>query len=323
MPAAATISGANPLNVSQGLKKGEEGEKDEVGGLWFFGSKNFTLGAAQVGTSGTTNVYAMGSGTLFINAQKGFGYGYYNDVNKYGSGTVVVHEDSNNSEFTALFTVHQGTLQIDGTMKAGDAGRAPGSILVDTGATLSGKGYIEPAKFNVNGTFNPNDMTVKAYWMDLRWEPYIAWDIKTAVPINMKTDSTFMVDFKLGGTALTLLDCDQEVGVSGLSLLDGPVTLHLNDLEEGSMTLVDYAGGNSILGEFANITTDVFGNFGNGVETISNVFEYTNGSGGIIEINYATGLMTVSGELTPIPEPTTWALMIGGLGALALLRRRK
>ena len=158
---------------------------------------------------------------------------------------------------------------------------------------LSGYGTIDASSFQVSGTFNPTGMTVRT------------WD---EVAIEMADQSTFQVDFSLG-TALTI------TGGMGLTLL-GDVTLDISGMLSSTAADIVLVDG-SVSGWFSSITTNVgdFDLFSSSATEAVYTFE-----GNTITLTKDDVKLYMG---VTVPEPTTWALMIGGMGALALLRRRR
>jgi len=129
--------------------------------------------------------------------------------------------------------------------------------------------------------------------------------------VDFKASSTFNVQFELG---LTLHDTMSLA--SGVTLdLEGFTGWLVDNAENiGEVTkLATFIGGTDFLGaaKFTNLTLD-----GSAEGFDGSQFVYGEGKYNIYSDN--TGLY-----LEVVPEPTTWALLVGGLGVLALMRRRR
>jgi len=232
---------------------------------------------------------------------------------KYGAGKMIIDES-----MTALVygghgqTVHveEGILQMDGQLRA-RPGSEPGNWRVADSGTLTGKGLIEAATFKVEagGVFSPNGMEVQMY--DLNWG---AGGARYGTTLNMQTGSIFQIDvgeFSISNPALKITE-------GTMNLAEG-VTLVLTGINDPT--------GITSLGIDADFNGTYFTKIKAGLteltlnldESSGDVYVYTDKFNNRIEIDYVTKGMSVQGDL--VPEPTTWALMVGGLGVLALLRR--
>jgi len=97
----------------------------------------------------------------------------------------------------------------------------------------------------------------------------------------------------------------------------GSITLNLDGpFVEGMMTLLDatHSVTNLSAFSFADITV--------GGKEVTWDDDAWVGGGIRFKVNYSADAITLN-IVEVIPEPGTWALIIGGLGALTLLRRRK
>jgi hypothetical protein len=125
------------------------------------------------------------------------------------------------------------------------------------------------------------------------------------------------------GTGVLLNDRDtdiflQEVGGGAFALTSFDIAAAFNNSPGNAFVVSGYLGGNLVgtvvgaLGEFAT-----FGGFGN-VDYV--VFDGTGGGGGFELDN-----IVLDGAMAgAVPEPTTWAMMVGGLALVgASMRRRK
>ncbi len=109
---------------------------------------------------------------------------------------------------------------------------------------------------------------------------------------------------------LTTLSAFDLLNISGSATLGG--TLALNCLGAcsfaagDSFTILDAAG--SLTGSFASITLSGFG---------SGAFSV------LYDAPTASVRLLVTSAVTPVPEPQTWALLLGGLGVVGWWRKRR
>jgi hypothetical protein len=112
---------------------------------------------------------------------------------------------------------------------------------------------------------------------------------------NLTLSSTAVSNFEINGTAPSLFD-----RIVGVNLMTFGGTLNLTTGYTAALgDSVQLFSANTYSGTFSSITG-------------------TNLGGGLSwSFNAANGTITV------IPEPTTWAMLMGGLAALILFRRRR
>ena len=132
--------------------------------------------------------------------------------------------------------------------------------------------------------------------------------------VDMKPGSAFNVEFSLGG--LMTIQGD-------MNLLGADITLNFAGFTDFEDFLASpYFSGDEA--RFANLLGDFTGSNFAELKVGSDTFNLTAGSFTIGEDVYTVGQNGNGLYLTvePVPEPTTWALLAGGLGVLALMRRR-
>ena len=223
-------------------------------------------------------------------------------LTKWGAGTLVWNGNGTRSNIH----VQEGTLIWTGETSyiiyEGDGLPYYGGLIrVEAGATLIASGVSRTASvnpstgLNVSGTLYARGLTTEI------GASYI------------KDGATLRVDFSLGSPALI---------ANTMTYFMDDVTLDIQNIATGSMTVLDglyslgYTGANN---GFANVTLG--GSMGTEVD-LSGKYDLVSLDGlWGLNVIYGANSIVVNAEF--IPEPTTWALMVGGLGALALLRRRR
>jgi autotransporter-associated beta strand protein len=226
--------------------------------------------------------------TAGINAGGGTG-----SMLKTGSGTLRL---TGNNGYSGGTTVSQGTLLVNNTT---GSGTGSGTVDVSSGATLGGTGKINGA-VNVTGVLAPG----------------ASIESLGSGTLSFSNGSAFNYEINTSTVA-----ADLQFVTGGLNLA-GTVTLNLTDL--GSLaaltlgtkfTLISYTGtwDGDVFSGYADESTF---NFANNQWRI-NYNDTTGGANFSSDQTGANGFVT----MTVIPEPR--AALLGGLGLLALLRRRR
>lgn len=347
-------SGSGTLNLAVGNVNGQSDSRYDLGGSWtaFTGTVNFNATTASSGarlfmnggsfngdlsnaivnisgtgansmavagrffTNGTINIGALsgdagailqtasasGAGTYAIGA-KGLNTTYAGviqngasalSINKVGSaGTLTLTGDST---YTGATTVSAGTLLVNGSLgntavsvnNGGKLGGSDGVIgLVAASVTVNSGGTLAPG--NSAGTLTVNGST------------------------TLNSNSTYAFEYTGGGSAADLLD------VNGTLNINEGALLSLTDLGTFSMgdkfTLFAYE---SLLGSFTAYADGQAYSI-NGGDWLFNYNDSNAGlNGGTVSGAEGSGFITI----TAVPEPSA-ALLVGGLGVLSLLRRRR
>lgn len=187
--------------------------------------------------------------------------------------------------YTGTTIVSAGTLVVNGSLAAGSA------VTVDSGATLGGNGTIG-GNVTVAGNLNPGN------------SPGIL-----TVDGDLTLQSTATTTMEITGT--TSGTFDQVVGINAMTL-DGALVLSLTGTYgTASWDLFDFA---SETGNFASITLS-----GSYSGILSRTGDLWTGNIGGQDWTFSQ----LTGDLSVVPEPSTWALLAGGLTVVMVLRRRR
>jgi autotransporter-associated beta strand protein len=189
-------------------------------------------------------------------------------------------------------TVTGGKLLVNGTMNVTT------TVGVSSGATLGGSGTVGGAiTVNNGGTLSPGNSAGQ-------------FNVSTSLALAA-TSNTFM---ELGGTTLGTGFDNVTIDVAGALTYGGNlsvVNLGLYDMDAASFTYDLFSLGATTGGSFASVTVNSI--------LLSNSGGLWTGING--DVNYSFAQSTGDLTVTVIPEPA--AALLGGLGVLALLRRRR
>jgi autotransporter-associated beta strand protein len=270
---------------SQGMIAGGSGNYTlELGSLSGVANSLFRGGNVATGTT-TLQVGNLDANTDFAGSIAN-GATKILAFNKVGSGIQTL---SGASTYTGVTTVSSGTLLVNGSL--GNT-----AVTVESGATLGGSGGVvglTSASITVaaGGTLGPG-----------------ASAGTLSVNGNVTIDGVFAYEYDGATSSADLLD------VNGTLMLNS-ATLTLSDLFGNSYNMGDkftLAAYDTLIGTFSGYADDTAYVFGGG-EWLINYNDDTAGLNGGAGSNFIT--------MTAIPEPS--ASLIGGLGMLALLRRRR
>jgi autotransporter-associated beta strand protein len=213
-------------------------------------------------------------------------------ITKNGAGTLTL---SSTSSFTGATTVAGGTLVISGNISTSSL------TTVNSGATLSGSGTVGAAV--INGTLavgnSPGQM-----------------NFTNTVDLNgitvMEIDGTSGAGVAGGHDFINLTGA----GAAGVLTYGGTLTLDIGTafgVGSYSWNLFDFASETDTLATIS-LTDQYAGSLLDG--DLNGIWDLTSG-GNSWQFTESTGVL----GLTVIPEPS--AALLGGLGVLALLRRRR
>jgi len=285
-----------------------------VGGTGEFSSANVTTLLTNLTTSINNNGLRTGTrlGLDTTNATGGvFTYGgsIANSTGTGGGALGLTKFGTNTLELTAASAYTGGTIVSAGTLLVNNlsgSATGAGSVTVNSGAILGGAGSISGA-VNVSGSLAPGNS------IDV---------INTG---SLTIASTGTLDIELGRDGL--LAVSDRVNVTGTVNLDSGANLQL--------TLYTGFGAPQLGDVFYLVSND-------GVDAVNGVFTRLNGANTVLnegsrfewnsqlfEITYQASFNTsfTGGNdiaiLAVIPEPSSAALLFGGLLALAVLRRHR
>lgn len=227
-------------------------------------------------------------------------------IEKVGTGTLVLANSSNT--YNGAFTVAAGTLLVNGNLNGT-------TLTVNTGATLGGSGSIGAATTSIAGNHNPGN------------SPGLQTFTGAS---NLAYTSTADFNFEL----IANTTAGRGVNYDGVNLEDGSLSIasgaDFNITLNGSGSTVNF-GDAFWATDKAWIVFDLDSDNLGGAGSVTGMFNLGAVSLDSLGNNYASygsfGLSTVSGDVvlswTAIPEPSTYALLAGGLAVLVFLRRRK
>ena len=324
-------------------------------------ANNLTINASNLNGNGNNGISITGGGTDTINAPVVLGAsqtwtpdsganlivngqvsGTGFSMTKAGLGTVVL---SNANTYSGGTTVSSGTLELNNGTNGSATGS--GALNVGTGAILAGIGSSHGSSFNVTGTSNSAVATVLVGHNS-------ASDINTSGVMSLQATGASSIGaanlvFNLSATSAgvgnQLSVGATAIAFNAVSSMNTTLTLNLqgSHIIASGTTYVLVAGttasgGSGQLGsqytgldlgtstslgsgitETKILNSDFggtgslslsFGNFNSFYGSNSFLFLYQNANTGVDDI-----------EVDVVPEPGTWALMLGGLAVLLVLQK--
>jgi len=351
---ATVSSGTWNIGNTEGLHVGSAGQGTltiGAGGVVNVGGFGTLYLADQYGSTGTLNMgdgtsvgtlYAtsinVGGGTATVNFNHTGSYtfstpinGYFN-LNKLGSGTTVL---AGNYQVNSM-TVSDGEMSVNGLL-----GSYTHLVNVGSGATLSGSGTIN-ADVAVNGTLKGTLHTVAISGSGLI-SPGNSPGILTTISADISSGMSFAFEFTLPNTnpiysnatasGNDILHLTGASPFSGNLTADNVISIYLQSAVAGDSYLGGFFTGLSDAQLEAAIQNAKFAFYveddANGTITFNgknydslNAALISMGALNVTGANFADG--TVNGsemKLTVVPEPNTWAILIGGAGLMACFRR--
>lgn len=277
------------------------------GGLTLYGGANKTVtfsntggttiqGTAQLGAASgnatrtvTFTVNSAATATLSANLTGSTSTGT-TSIAKNGVGTLIL---SGTSNINGTTTVTNGTLLINGDQSA-----AAGNVSVSgSGVTLGGNG-------TVGGATTIADTSILSPGSDTGVAGTLTFNTKNLTLSGTDTKITMEITGTGSGSY------DKIVGIDALSL-NGDLTISLSgSYTNASWDLFDFA---SKSGNFDTIV--LAGSYAGSLNRSGDLWTGTIGGQ-----NWT--FSQVTGGLSVVPEPATWALVAGGLTVTMVLRRR-
>jgi fibronectin-binding autotransporter adhesin len=276
-------------------------------------------------------------------------------LTKSGAGTVILSNASGNS-YSGGTAVTSGRLLVTNTSGSGTGTGAVsltgttailgGSGKISGGITLSSGGMLYsgatasavttgPGTGAVNGTtggmtlssaLNVNGATLSFALSNTATSSYTSPALSTSYitttgTVNFSgTDAVDLVDLTNGGLSLRmnqpylLISATSGSMFTGLVIENAAGQIGLSDNGFQGVVLGVWAGGSNPYTDYTKIAINEFGS--NGVTALANGTTADPGY-------YQPSLYLSGGDLEVVPEPGTWALMIGGLALLVVIQRRK
>jgi fibronectin-binding autotransporter adhesin len=292
-----------------------------VGALasWSTGEK-ITL--TDVATGSTTTTFQTSAGNnITLNGQMTGGGG----LNAAGGGVVTLG-NTGNSYTGATNVLTGGTLVVSGSVSAtsGASIAAGGNLEVDNALITTGT-VADSGKLSGIGTITgPVSAVTGAIAPGLTLGSTAVGTLTVAGSVSL-LDSASTLAFRLGLNSAT--DNDQLAITSGgtLTLTDSLLSITVGPDATVGTTYTLVLGGAGLTSGVSG--TDSFSNADTTAGTVAGSYLYTNAQGDQFNVVYggdsSTPNITATLELAPIPEPGTWASLIGGLGMLVVWQKRR
>ena len=249
------------------------------------GTAGLTFGATTLTNNATFNVVnpsGGGSTTLTLGAVGGVGFG----LTKSGTGTLSL---GSTNTYTGATTVNAGTLLVSGSISGS-------ATTVKNGGTLGGAGTTGAVTVASGGTLSPGSSP----------------GVLNTGAVDLQSGATLKLE--LGGiTPGNAATNHDQVSVTGTVTLAGNASVSLFGAYAGTaqagdqfVVILNDGTGDAVSGAFANAP----GNVLNGTDGSSYSVNYAGGDGNDVVLT-----------LTAVPEPGTWAMLLGGTGILVLWQR--
>jgi len=248
--------------------------------------------------SGSGSITKVGAGTQTLS-----GASTYTGSTGVQAGTLVV---SGSLSGTSAINVSGGNLEVDGSTNIA------ATINLSGGGELSGKGTVGPIT-------DPSSIVAPG--------ATVAGGAAGTLSVNGSVTLASTTQFNIGLGVQIATDSDQlaEIGSGTVSLSGATLVLNLgsayNDTAAvGTFFQILNGGSNSVSGQFAQGTspfnvTNPYTHLTDTFEAFYNVTSNDTGTPGGDYVDVE--------ELASVPEPGTWATMLGGFGFLVLLQRRR
>ena len=315
----------------------------------FITSNGANTNPGTVNLNTHTAAFSVASGgNLGIGAVIGDGTGGAGAISKAGSGTLTLTSANTYSGGTA---VTGGTLYANGGVAGTSSATGTGAITVAGSSALGGSGVIRPG--------SGNGITIASGGSLISGAVQAAPSPTTTAGAGLTLDNTVaagtILDASVGSANLTFYlgagnptsagtytFNNPNIASSYMTVLGNTVgeikfaagdTITLTDLTTGNLqlnlsvpylliqagTTPDLLADNNLYSGLATTGgTDISGNILNGFVTTPLTL-----NGNTTGEYPATRLYLYNGELEVVPEPGTWAMMLGGFALLVFIQRRK
>lgn len=285
--ATNAISSSSDVTVASGAILNLNGQTDVIGSLAGAGSVQLGSGALTTGGDGASTTF---SGTI-----SGTG-----SVTKDGGGTMTV---SSSQSYTGPTTIIAGSLALIGNAALSSSS----DLVIGQEATLdvsghSGGGYMTGAAVTGLGTIT-GSLTATGIVAPGMPSGSITGTLTTSA---LTMTSTTQSSFQLAGTSTGSYD---HITTVGNLVLDGTVTVSF----AGGFTAASLVKGNSF--DLFDWTTLNASNFNVATDLM---LPSLTGTG----LVWDTSQFLVTGVVSIVPEPSRAVLMLAGMAAMALRRRR-
>lgn len=279
---------------------------------------NVSLGAATLTTGGDNTSPAAYAGVI-----SGIG----GSLTKIGTGSQTL---SGANTYTGATTVSQGTLIVSGSI----SGSSNNAASVTVAGSIAGTGALNLASGNqlfVSGTLTAGDPSAgtKTGTFNVTETGASMTDAPGAGlgSLNFAAGATF--SFKLGATTVGGSEIGANFGLNDKVNVTGRISLDGASLLSGSLLTGFTAAENDLFFVGLNDGTDgITGTF-SGLAQGSLVTLTGPGVTQMFSISYtadSTGNTFTGGNdlaLMAVPEPATWAMLLGGIGVLISFQRRR
>jgi hypothetical protein len=310
---------AFPLNQGAVRSLLTSGAQTITNGIGDQGSGGDEIGGSTADVSTFTNYVNVGGSTMDFTAATGGRVNFNGPVNgsiagglvKKGAGTVVLNSANNYdlqnplndyAQGTVAGDVQQGRLLINNTSGSAFGNQLTATVNVEAGATLGGSGISAQKVVVAGGGFiAPGD----AGQSNLGIAASVA-TLHLTGGLTMEDGATLAFKIAADGASNDMLD----LGAGALTL-------------NGTTNVAFTALGT------VNVWTPTDANYytlatGTGTWTSSPTFDISAPTGYVVDHEiYNAGTHTFEVDFKEVPEPSTYALMIGGLAFLAFCVRRK